>query len=220
MKKNIIYNVIKKSCSIYDALKIINNSEIKIVCLVNNQNQLLGIINDGDIRRSILKGNSLQLDIRKILNKKPICANYLDKKEFIYKKMLNNKINFIPLIKNRKLYDIISLDVDKENKKIDVFIMAGGLGKRLHPLTKKIPKALVKVTKNKTLIDFVIENLKRFSLTKINLVTFHKSNMIKNYINKKYKNDRIEILTENNKMGTAGGLSLLKKVKFLKILLL
>ena len=101
MKKNILPNVITKDCSIIEALKIIEKSKIKLICFVNQKNNLIGILNDGDIRRSMLKGCSLKDKIYNIINKKPIYANFDDDSEKIRKLMIRKKINFIPIIKKK-----------------------------------------------------------------------------------------------------------------------
>ena len=57
----------------------------------------------------------------------------------------------------------------KEVKDIKIVIMAGGLGTRLFPLTKKTPKALVKF-KNRNFLknnfrQFLFKDLKNFGIT-------------------------------------------------------
>ena len=50
--------------------------------------------------------------------------------------------------------------------KLDVgVILAGGLGKRLRPITSVIPKPLLQI-KNKTIIESIILNLKKTVLKK------------------------------------------------------
>jgi dTDP-glucose pyrophosphorylase/predicted transcriptional regulator len=212
-KKNILPNVITKDCSIIKALKIIEKSKLKLICFVNKENNLIGILNDGDIRRSMLKGHSLKDNIYKIINKKPIYANFDDDSEKIRKLMIRKKINFIPIIKENKLHDIVSLKYEEENDLIDVFIMAGGYGKRLYPITKKIPKPLVNINSKKKLIDLVIDNFLKFGFKKISIITFYKKNLIKKHINTKYPKKNFHFLSEKIKMGTAGGLQLINKKK-------
>ena len=48
-----------------------------------------------------------------------------------------------------------------EPQDIKVVIMAGGLGKRLHPMTKDVPKPMIKVGDN-SMIEIVIDNFKKF----------------------------------------------------------
>ena len=44
---------------------------------------------------------------------------------------------------------------------LEILIMAGGFGKRLMPITKKIPKPLIKI-KKKTLLEIIINNFKKY----------------------------------------------------------
>ncbi|WP_435116859.1 sugar phosphate nucleotidyltransferase [Candidatus Pelagibacter bacterium nBUS_49] len=88
--------------------------------------------------------------------------------------------------------------------------MCGGFGKRLKPITIKIPKALVPINNN-PMVSILMSNMKRFGFNRFILSTFYKSNLIKNYYKKdKSLNVKIEYLTEKKPLGTAGSLSLLK----------
>jgi len=47
--------VIKEAVILKEALEEMGRTRLGIVCIVNNDNQLLGILTDGDIRRKLLK---------------------------------------------------------------------------------------------------------------------------------------------------------------------
>ena len=68
--------LIKKNIDLKSALSKLEENEIKMLCYVNNNNELIGVINDGDIRRAILKHQNLEFDLSKIINKKPITGNF------------------------------------------------------------------------------------------------------------------------------------------------
>ena len=63
---------VNKSSNIKNAIIKLNNSGLKLVCVVDNNNKLLGTISDGDIRRGLLKNAKLNETVLKIINKKPI----------------------------------------------------------------------------------------------------------------------------------------------------
>ena len=63
-------------------------------------------------------------------------------------------------------------------------ILAAGKGRRMLPLTKKIPKALIKI-KNKTLIERKINSLKKINIKKIHVTVGHKSILLSKYLYKK-----------------------------------
>ena len=90
--------------------------------------------------------------------------------------------------------------------------MAGGFGKRLGDLTKKIPKPLL-YYKNKTLIEHILEHLKKNNFYNIKISVFYLKNKIKDFV-KKNKNFKLNIkfIEEKESLGTIGSLGLLKKI--------
>ena len=70
----------------------------------------------------------------------------------------------------------------------DAVILAGGLGKRLHPLTKVLPKPLLPVG-NKSILESLIMLLKRNNIRTIYIATNYLHDEIVNKIGdgKKYK---------------------------------
>ena len=85
-------------------------------------------------------------------------------------------------------------------------ILAGGRGKRLRPLTDKIPKSLIPINK-KPLIQYTIKYLKKFGINEIIICSGYKSKQIQNFLKKK-KNFgcKIECSVEKNPLGTAGAI--------------
>ena len=85
-------------------------------------------------------------------------------------------------------------------------ILAGGRGKRLRPLTDKIPKSLILINK-KPLIQYSINYLKKFGINEIIICSGYKSKQIQNFLKKK-KNFgcKIEYYVEKNPLGTAGAI--------------
>ncbi|MBN2571950.1 MAG: nucleotidyltransferase family protein [Ignavibacteriales bacterium] len=84
-------------------------------------------------------------------------------------------------------------------------ILAAGLGTRLKPLTNNIPKALVKV-KNKTLLELIIEKLKKSGIAEIIINVHHFPDMIIDYLEtNKYFNTHIEISDERDMLLDTGG---------------
>ena len=83
MNKNKILSLedffIQRDGSIKDALKKLDKTAEKALLVVQAEGKLLGTITDGDVRRFILNGGSLEDTIAKVYNKKPI---YLKQNEF------------------------------------------------------------------------------------------------------------------------------------------
>ena len=184
----------------------------RLLCVVNKK-KLIGVITDGDIRRALLKGLPGSASVQTIMNKKPVSSTSPENKDKIRTLMQKNKIDTIPIIRNKKIKNIVHIEeLFLDYEKSDVIILAGGYGKRLLPLTKKIPKPLVKIGKKK-IIDFIIEKFLKKDFTKFSLITYYKHSLIKNYLLKKYRNLKIRFYKETKPLGTCGGLQLINKKK-------
>ncbi|MDC0170848.1 nucleotidyltransferase family protein [Candidatus Nitrosopelagicus sp.] len=85
-------------------------------------------------------------------------------------------------------------------------ILAGGRGKRLRPITDKIPKPLIPIN-NKPLIELTIKYLKKYGITEIIISSGYKSNLIEKFLKKK-KNFGCKIIfsTEKTPLGTGGAI--------------
>ena len=69
-------------------------------------------------------------------------------------------------------------------------ILAGGIGKRLQPLTSIIPKPLVKVT-NKPMIDYAINHVKYAGIKHIIIALAHRGNLLKEHLEKEWTKDKL-----------------------------
>ncbi|MDA9853432.1 sugar phosphate nucleotidyltransferase [Candidatus Pelagibacter sp.] len=74
-----------------------------------------------------------------------------------------------------------------------VVILCGGEGQRLRPLTKKIPKPLIRI-KDKSIIEYIINHFQKFNINNIFIATGYRHMQLKNFIENKYKNKNIQIL--------------------------
>jgi len=216
---NIISNIdkysLKKDAPIKSAIKILQKHQPKIVIVLDDKQKLLGTITDGDIRRGLLKGKTIEDKCSEVMNKKPSFALENDKKE-IFRILEAQQINCPILINSTNEVTGIFSNADtsartlKTNK---VIIMAGGEGKRLHPLTLDIPKPLLLV-KDKPIIHIIISNFIKHGFNDIYLSVRYKSEQLIEYFTKNvdFKN-KISFIKEAKPLGTAGSLSLLKNEK-------
>tara|TARA_Y200000002_G_scaffold375111_2_gene376890 strand:- start:150 stop:1211 length:1062 start_codon:yes stop_codon:yes gene_type:complete len=201
--------------TISHALKSLNYSGARICIVVDKKNLFKGLINDGDIRRALLKGKNLETKIDQIYNKKPIVVKEKFNKNIILKKLKKKGVDQAPIIKNKKVIGIYNVKRSiSKNLRIPAVIMAGGMGSRLKPVTNKVPKALVTINKV-PMLSKVINNLKKYGFYNFILTTYYKSIQIKNFYKKgKSLNVKIDYVTEKKPLGTAGSLSLLRhKIK-------
>ena len=217
IKKNILKKItMLESSKIIDVIQNLNASGLKIVLVIDKKKYFIGIINDGDIRRALLKGLNINDKILSIVNRNCLISNNTENNEEKNNILKKNSINHIPIIKKRK---ILGLYIQSNNtnlpvKKIDndVIVMAGGFGKRLGHLTKKVPKALLKF-KEKPLLQHVIENAKNSGFNKFIISIFYLKKLIKIFLkNKKNLNTKIKFIEEKKPLGTIGSIKLIRKV--------
>ena len=199
--------------SIKQALKTLSKSSLQILLVVNKKGILLGTLNDGDIRRGFLKGLNINSSIKSIYFTRPTIAKKNDNKNKLLKIALSKKIYQIPVVDNKhKAIGIYIIDelITSKNKSNLVVIMAGGKGMRLRPLTKNIPKPMLKVG-NKPILQNLIEKFRENGYENFILSVNYKSKIIKDYFGDGTElGVSIKYIEEKIRMGTAGSLSLLK----------
>ena len=204
--------IIHKDKKVFHAIEKITKSRIKILFIVDEKKKLLCSISSGDLRRSILKKVDLNEKVKNIMFsrpkyffKKPENVSIL--KDLICAPIVNKKKQIIDFIHNNRPTN------DRDNT---VFLMAGGKGIRLLPLTKKIPKPLLKI-KGIPIIEKIIINFRKQGFKNFLISVNYLGYKIKKYLGKGEKlNVNIDYIEEKFFLGTAGSLSLVdyKKTKF------
>jgi dTDP-glucose pyrophosphorylase len=210
--KNIL---IPPNTSILNTIAVIDKEGLRTALVVDDQRHLLGMVTDGDIRRALLKNIHLDEPIHKIMNAEPITASQSDNREQILLKLQTNQIQQIALLDaTQRIVDFVTLEnllalVHKSNP---VIVMAGGMGKRLYPLTEHCPKPLLKIG-NKPVLEIVLENFVKSGFKNFFFAVNYKSEMIKAYFNQGEQwGVNIRYIEETQRLGTAGALSLLETI--------
>jgi len=198
------------------AIQVLNAKSLKIVLITNKNGQLLGTITDGDIRRALINKLGMNTRLKDIMSKKPSVA-------FIEEE----RGNILTMMKNKKLQQVPILDADKKVVGLEtllnllsigqcdnpVFLVAGGFGKRLRPLTDKVPKPLLSVG-SKPILETIIYQLIEGGFHNFFISTHYKAEMVKQYFGDGSKwGVSIQYVQENKPLGTAGSLGLLPKNK-------
>ena len=204
--------------TIIDAIKIIDYASLQIVLVVDEGDTLLGTVTDGDIRRAILNGISLEESVTKIMNTKPTIVPQGTSRDEMLALMTARKIHQLPVLDTAgHIVDLMQLDeLAKDEVKTDesvddvwVVLMLGGMGTRLMPLTHDIPKPMIEIG-GKPLLETIIKNFKAHGLKNFYFSVNYKSEVIKDYFGNGEKfGVNITYLHEEKRMGTAGALSLL-----------
>jgi dTDP-glucose pyrophosphorylase len=210
ISKNIKKFVANKESTIIDIMKAIQNNRKGFILIIDEKKRLLSILTDGDIRRLIIKKINLTNKIKFYLKRK---FYYLYKNQ---KLKNNNNFKQIPIVdkKMHLLGIFFNVDNNLDTSRTAVFILAGGLGKRMKNLTLKTPKPMLIVNK-KPILENIILSFKTRGFFDFTISTNYLSKKIKSY----FKNGSkfgvvIKYVKERKFLGTAGSLSLLPKNKY------
>ena len=206
--------LLQPDSTIREALQIIDSGSMKLALVIDKEERLLGTLSDGDIRRGLLSSLSLEDSIETIIYRTPTVCSLEDSKEYILEKALEKKLYQIPIVdKEGKLVGIEEVDslLKPELKTNKVVLMVGGLGTRLRPLTEHLPKPMLKVG-DKPILETIILNFKKHGFTQIILSVSYKSEIIEAYFGDGSRfGVQIEYVHEEQRMGTAGALSLMRE---------
>ena len=183
------------------------------IFVINSRNILVGSLTDGDIRRALLKGFTMESKAEEICKKNPIVAPENMPEENLIQLIKINNITDFPLIgENGKLIAVKRLkneDIDTTKEKPLAMIMAGGEGMRLRPLTENEPKPMLKIS-GKPILHIIIELLRDSGFKKVIINIRYLGESIKDYFNDGSDfSIEIEYITEAKPMGTAGSIGLI-----------
>jgi NDP-sugar pyrophosphorylase family protein len=213
--KNIENIKLKYNALIKEALQIIDSGALQIALVVDENDRLIGTLTDGDIRRGLLRGLDLNSSIESIIFKNCTVANISDTKESILRLALSKKLHQIPVVDhNGRVVGIQEIEelVRPKEKTNKVVIMAGGRGLRLRPLTESTPKPMLKVG-NKPILQTIVEKFAEYGYVNIVMCVNYKSHIIQDYFGDGSSfGVSIEYILEEQRMGTAGALSLLREI--------
>ena len=213
--------IILEETTIIDTAKQINKNLKGVVIVVDKENKIIGIITDGDIRRALIRGEDFKNSIKSILGKKdniyakPITAQIGTDIDTLQKIMNSNVIKQIPLVDSEDhLVDLLTMEDLLPKVKKDFFgvIMAGGFGRRLGPLTKNVPKPMLKIG-GIPLLERIVKQFKKAEINTIYITTHFQSKKIIEYFgNGENFGINIKYVEEKTPLGTAGALCLLPKI--------
>ena len=207
--------IISPEDDLRNAIKAIERGKLKITLVMDN-NKLVGVLNDGDIRRFLLEGNSLNDLVSSAMNTKFISKTSNASPSELYKLMRDRSVMQIPILNEEGSLESLFIHknlIQKNQKYISssVVLMAGGKGKRLLPLTENCPKPMLEVN-GEPMLEGLIKKLRDNGFLNFYIsVNYLKDKIIDYFDDGSDWGVNITYLVEELPLGTAGSLSLLPK---------
>jgi dTDP-glucose pyrophosphorylase len=203
---------IDEKASIRYAMEQLDSTAMRIL-LIAPEGSLKAVVTDGDIRRHLIRNGSLEDPVGSIATYRPksVTRETRDTAKTI---MREYSITAVPLVSDRGIVEALLFADDLElvresNLKIPVVINAGGLGTRLYPYTKILPKPLIPIG-DEPILSLIMQRFNKFGCNDFHVIVNHKKNLIKAFFADSPQNYSIDFVDEDIPLGTGGGLSLFK----------
>lgn len=210
-KKHILYS----HQTVTDALIKLNDlKKNTILIIVDEQDKLVGSLTDGDLRRGFIKGLKFDDPLTAYLQPDPlfIYQHELSKTDLNTLRLRNFMV--VPIVdSDHKVVKILNLAQIQSVVPADVFIMAGGRGQRLMPLTADMPKPMLHVG-DKPILEHNIDRLIQFGIKNIYLSVNYLADKIEDYFKDgSDKGVSIKYVHEDKPLGTLGSVKMVEELE-------
>lgn len=179
-----------------------------ILFVIDENDKLIGSLTDGDVRRGLIKGVSINDSVNEIIQSNP---KFIRKGEGDIQKVIEYRegnFRILPILdKEDKVVNVINFREIRSYLPIDAVIMAGGRGQRLAPLTNDVPKPLLKIG-NKAIMEHNVDRLALYGIDDFWFSLKYLGEQIEDHFgNGDDKNISIHYVWENEPLGTIGAVS-------------
>ena len=202
-------HIINKRSSLIDALCLINSfrGEPLVLFVVDDDNRMVGTLTDGDSRRALIAGASVNASIDKVMHRS---FNYLrkgvDDDVQHLREQKQKQMKLVPVLdSDNHIVDIINLEKYITRLPIDAVLMAGGKGERLRPLTEKTPKPLLEVG-GKCIIDHNIDRLISYGVEHIDVTVNYLAEQLEEHFVVPRNGVQVRTFREPKFLGTIGSI--------------
>lgn len=204
--------LVSPRASLEEAIAIIDSSALRIAIVVDGGRRLLGTLTDGDVRRALLRHLPLDVPVSEVMCASPKVAQRNWNRDRVLAVMESAGLLHLPVVDDEGC--VIGLEtlhglLDKHSLNNPVFLMAGGFGTRLHPLTHDCPKPLLKVG-SKPILEIILEGFVKAGFHRFFISTHYLPDMIRDHFGDGSRwGVTIRYIHEEIPLGTGGALGLL-----------
>jgi dTDP-glucose pyrophosphorylase len=199
--------------SLRDALQAIERGDVQIALVMDKSDRLVGVVTDGDIRRALLSGSSLESRLEPLLRREFVSVGPEVGRAAVVETMNARTVVQVPIVE-RETGRLLGLHLRDEILGLTerpnwAVVMAGGLGTRLHPLTQTVPKPMLRVA-GRPILERIVLHLVSYGIRRVFIAVNYLSEQIERHFEDGSRfGCRIKYLREKGALGTGGALSLL-----------
>lgn len=170
--------------SLRDVLQVIQDGSVSAAFAVHDDGRLAGILTDGDVRRALLDGASLDDPAGAHVVASPLVVGVRESRAVALDIMRARVVSQVPIVDDDGMlvgvHTLHGLVGDGPERSTVAVILAGGRGTRLRPITEEIPKPMVTVA-GRPLLERLVFHLAGFGVTDIVLAVGYRSDMIRSH---------------------------------------
>jgi dTDP-glucose pyrophosphorylase len=203
---------VRPDTTLQQAIGTLDQGGLGIVLVTDANDVLLGTVTDGDVRRALLRHRTMSTLVSEIMCATPQVADLTWSREKLLAVMESTRLLQLPVVDaTRRVLAIETLHDMLERRRLDnpVFLMAGGFGKRLYPLTQDCPKPMLKVG-DKPILELILQGFVDAGFHRFYISTHYLPEVIRNHFGDGTRwNVSIQYVHEDTPLGTGGALGLL-----------
>ena len=209
---------VRPDASLREAIESIGRNSQGIVLVTDAELRLLATVTDGDLRRGILAGMTLDDSMARLLADRasalpPLTGSPDLSSEDMLRSMRIHQVRHLPLLdEQRRVLGLVTVEdlVSEPVPPLRALIMAGGLGMRLRPLTESVPKPMLPVGE-RPLMERMIGRLHDAGIRKVQISTHYLSERIIDHFGDGGTfGVELSYVREGEPLGTAGALGLIE----------
>ncbi len=200
---------VAETSTVRETLARLNATPHLVQVVVDGERRVVGIATDGDIRRGLVQGVGLDSPIRDCMHRKPIVAREVSA-AIAMLDTISGRHRCVPVLDARDRLVCMVSDSPETPGLHTAVIMAGGFGSRLGERTRATPKPMLSVG-GKPILWHLVRNLEEQGVQRVFVTVHYLGDQIRSYCAGAGFRAAIDVLTETQPMGTAGGLSLLPR---------
>jgi dTDP-glucose pyrophosphorylase len=205
-------HIINETTSLRNALAALNTlsgGEMTLL-VVDTDGVMIGTLTDGDVRRALLDGVSLDAAVVQSMHRSFKAIRPGDDALTVMRQCRTAGIVLLPRLDEKgHIVEVLNLNRTYTRLPLSAILMAGGRGERLRPLTDSCPKPLLEID-GKPIIDYNIEALAKCGVQEITVTTRYLADMIRAHFNSPIYGVKVECVEETEPLGTIGAVSLVK----------